>query len=139
MHALHALLLCPRLRLTWCTVLQAYQQAGTDEQRRKYMLAIGHLLQGVPQAVLTSHFDQVLPVVFDSLDGADPTAAQASLELLASMLSSSPELLEGHAGSLIKRGLGLIQLPAPLAVRRAALRCLTHVAYMFESTKVRFV
>jgi hypothetical protein len=100
------------------------------------MVAIGHLLQGVPQTVLTSHFDQVLPVVFDSLDGSDATAAQASLELLASMLGSSPELLEGHTGSLIKRGLGLIQLPAPLAVRRAALQCLTHVAYMFESTKV---
>eukprot|EP00730_Choanoeca_flexa_P020184 TRINITY_DN9871_c0_g1_i3.p1 TRINITY_DN9871_c0_g1~~TRINITY_DN9871_c0_g1_i3.p1 ORF type:complete len:1010 (+),score=284.63 TRINITY_DN9871_c0_g1_i3:333-3032(+) len=118
------------------TLLEGYKQANSSDVQRKYMTAVGHMLQNVPETVLAAHFDQVLPIVLASLSGEDQTAAQASLKLLASMLESSPDLLEPHAGSLIKSGLALTMAPNTLHVRQQALRCLTQLAYSLDATKV---
>eukprot|EP00730_Choanoeca_flexa_P020183 TRINITY_DN9871_c0_g1_i2.p2 TRINITY_DN9871_c0_g1~~TRINITY_DN9871_c0_g1_i2.p2 ORF type:complete len:253 (+),score=65.97 TRINITY_DN9871_c0_g1_i2:2506-3264(+) len=118
------------------TLLEGYKQANSSDVQRKYMTAVGHMLQNVPETVLAAHFDQVLPIVLASLSGEDQTAAQASLKLLASMLESSPDLLEPHAGSLIKSGLALTMAPNTLHVRQQALRCLTQLAYSLDATKL---
>lgn len=95
--------------------------------RSNVILAISHVLAGVPKQVILSEIKTVWPLLVESLARPEDGLSSSTLQLMKILISDAEEMVAEHAKSLIKALLPLCRFKN-MTVRIDALECLTALA-----------
>ncbi|XP_066992014.2 MMS19 nucleotide excision repair protein homolog [Anabrus simplex] len=101
-------------------------RSASQSVQVNYLVALAHLLQGVPKEVLLMDFQQMVPLLVESLDQSESLLLLTTLETLESILEEKHNALEDHLQTFIPRILNLAQFPDFMRVRIKALKCIYH-------------
>lgn len=106
------------------------------------LLVLSHLLQSVPQQVVSEELASVLPLLLASLDCKD--TALSAVQALDSLTKERPSLLCHHITSVLTPLMKLTTPPNPLKLRALALHCIglvstlpSHQVYPYRTMVVQ--
>ncbi|KAI9173300.1 hypothetical protein H9P43_007431 [Blastocladiella emersonii ATCC 22665] len=104
--------------------------AGSGD-RDAYLLALGHLLQNVPQQVLLGSVKDLVPLLLAALSATDPDLLVSTASTFALMTKNAPAAVADHVAALVPLLLALANDGGrvhPMRVRIAALNTLAALA-----------
>jgi DNA repair/transcription protein MET18/MMS19 len=112
-------------------IADGFRKAALDS-KTNYLVALSGILQWLPYSAFESEASSIAPLLLQTLDiQGEHDMKLGAIDKITTIMRESPDIIEGHAGSVIARLLNLLsstaQDPAPPAVRAKALRCLSQL------------
>ncbi|GLG99516.1 MMS19 nucleotide excision repair protein-like protein [Gryllus bimaculatus] len=107
-------------------LIEAFHDAPLDS-KANYLIALGHMLQGVPQEVLLMNLEKMVPLLVESLQQSEAVLLVTTLDTLHSVLKNSDLALQHHLQTFIPRILILTTFQKSMRVRMKALQCIYEI------------
>ncbi|KAK7867176.1 hypothetical protein R5R35_008373 [Gryllus longicercus] len=107
-------------------LIEAFHDAPLDS-KANYLIALGHMLQGVPQEILLMNLEKMVPLLVESLQQSEAVLLVTTLDTLHSVLKNSDLALQHHLQTFIPRILILTTFQKSMRVRMKALQCIYEI------------
>ncbi|XP_014666171.1 PREDICTED: MMS19 nucleotide excision repair protein homolog [Priapulus caudatus] len=128
MHCNVRLMYRQRFFLETSPLLVAAFHLAPKDMKPHYLVALSIMLRYIPHQVMLSEFPPLLPLLLESLVCGDADLQLSTLAALSALLTDTPQLLIGHADTIVPLLLTLTRREDSMKLRISALDCLRIVS-----------